>query len=69
MSSARRDHGIVRRMVSLPQSIMEGFSRATDDGMSFVGIGRRNQYVPSSFLVQPLLPPLPQDPDILPELF
>ncbi|CAN4086012.1 unnamed protein product [Withania somnifera] len=37
-------NGIVRRMVSLPRSIMGGFSRVMDQGMDIMGIGgRRNQ--------------------------
>ncbi|RZC10871.1 hypothetical protein D0Y65_011221 [Glycine soja] len=45
MPSTVRDHGIVRRMASLPRSIMGGISRAMEDGMGFIGRGRRrNQH-------------------------
>ncbi|KAK7291617.1 hypothetical protein RIF29_06910 [Crotalaria pallida] len=61
MSSATRDHRIVRRITSLPRSIMGGISRS---------IGRRrNQH--TNFQMQPqgqgLLPQLPDEPLIVPE--
>ncbi|KAJ1398258.1 UBX domain [Sesbania bispinosa] len=66
MSSATRDHRIVRRMTSLPRSIMGGISRAMGDGMGFVGIGRRrNQH--TNFPLQPQSPLLQQDPLLVPE--
>lgn len=47
-----RDHSIVRRMASIPRSIMGGISRAMGDGIGFVGIGRRrNQH--ANFPLQP----------------
>ncbi|KAI4343726.1 hypothetical protein L6164_011041 [Bauhinia variegata] len=67
MSSATRDQGIVRRLASFPRSIMGEFSRAFDDGMSFMGRGRRrNQQVPSSFQV-PILPQSPEHRPVLPD--
>lgn len=51
-TSSARDHGIVRRMASLPRSIMEGFSRAMSD-IGLVGSGGRRrvhiQHPPSDF--------------------
>ncbi|KAJ4840187.1 hypothetical protein Tsubulata_002935 [Turnera subulata] len=56
-------NGIVRRMVSLPRSIVGGFSRAMGHGLGRVGIGgRRDQNMPSNFLLQ-----APQEPFITPE--
>lgn len=44
MSTSMRESGLVRRMVSLPRSIIGGFSRAMDHGINIMGIGgRRNQ--------------------------
>lgn len=37
-------NGIVRRMVSLPRSIMGGFSRVMDQGMDLMGIGGRRNH-------------------------
>ncbi|KAL3512792.1 hypothetical protein ACH5RR_025509 [Cinchona calisaya] len=36
--------GIVRRMVSLPRTILGGFSRAMGQGMDLIGIGGRRQH-------------------------
>lgn len=59
-------NGIVRRMVSLPRSIMGGFSRAMSHGIDFIGIGgrRHNRLQP---LMNFQLPQLPQEPQIVPE--
>ncbi|KAL1333932.1 hypothetical protein AAHE18_11G140200 [Arachis hypogaea] len=43
-SPATRDHRIVRRVASLPRSIMGEISRALGDGMGLVGIGRRRNH-------------------------
>uniref|UniRef100_A0A5B6YK61 Putative FAS-associated factor 2-like n=1 Tax=Davidia involucrata TaxID=16924 RepID=A0A5B6YK61_DAVIN len=52
-------NGIVRRVVSLPRSILGGFSRAMNQGIDLMGIGgRRNQQLPSNFALQhPIFPP------------
>ncbi|XP_048445749.1 plant UBX domain-containing protein 10-like [Pyrus x bretschneideri] len=57
--------GIVRRMVSLPRSLMGGFSRAVGHGRHLIGIGsgRRTQTLPSNFPMQN-----PEEPLILPEV-
>lgn len=55
MSSTGRDHRIVRRMASFPRSIMEGISRAMEDGIGFMGRGRgrrRNQHANFPFQAQ-----------------
>lgn len=56
MSSTVRDHRIVRRMTSLPRSIM-----------SFVGIGRRRRNENANFPLQFLDPPQPQNSLAAPE--
>ncbi|TKY55232.1 Plant UBX domain-containing protein 10 [Spatholobus suberectus] len=67
MPSTVRDHGIVRRMASLPRSIMEGISRAMGDGMGLVGIGRRRNQR-AKFPLQPQdHVPQPHDPVVGPE--
>ncbi|KAA8540794.1 hypothetical protein F0562_024287 [Nyssa sinensis] len=58
-------NGIVRRMVSLPRSILGGFSRAMGQGIDLMGIGggRRNQNPPSNFPLQhPIFPHQQQQP-------
>ncbi|XP_059657917.1 plant UBX domain-containing protein 10-like [Cornus florida] len=56
-------NGIVRRMVSIPQNIIRGFSRAMGHGIDLMGIGgRRSQYLPSIFPFQH-----PQEPVIVQE--
>lgn len=57
-------HGIVRRMVSLPRSIIGGVSRVMGHGIDLMGIGgRRNQH-----LLQPNFQlPHPQQPEMVPE--
>jgi len=40
MPSTGRDQRIVRRMANFPRSIMEGISRAMEDGIGFIGRGR-----------------------------
>lgn len=50
--------GIVRRMVSLPRSILGGFSRAMGNGIGFMGLGeRRTQIFPPPSSSPSLLPP------------
>lgn len=66
MSSTVRDHRIIRRMKSLPRSIMGGISRAMEDGMGFMRIGRRrNQH--TNFQMQPQGLTQPQDTLVVPE--
>ncbi|XP_055827970.1 plant UBX domain-containing protein 10-like [Solanum dulcamara] len=43
-STGQSYNGIVRRMVSLPRSIMGGFSRVMDQGMDLMGIGGRRNH-------------------------
>ncbi|XP_002511359.2 plant UBX domain-containing protein 10 [Ricinus communis] len=61
-------NGIVRRMVSLPRSIVGGFSRVMGHGIGRIGIGigsgRRDQNLPLNFTVQP---PQVHHPLIAPE--
>lgn len=60
-------NGIVRRMVSLPRSIIGGLSRAMGHGIDLVGIGGRrhnNQHQP---LMNFQWPQHPQEPLIVPE--
>lgn len=58
-------NGIVRRMVSLPRSLIGGFSRAMSHRRGLIGIGRRRtQTLPSNFQVQ-----LTEEPLIIPEAF
>lgn len=69
MSSPVRDHGIVRRMASLPRSIMWGISRAMGDRIGFMGRGRRRNHH-ASVQLQPQVPPIlpqEQDPLVVPE--
>ncbi|XP_048443565.1 plant UBX domain-containing protein 10-like [Pyrus x bretschneideri] len=58
-------NGIVRRMVSLPRSLMGGFSRAMGHGRHLIGIGsgRRTQTLPSNFPMH-----YREEPLILPEV-
>lgn len=50
--------GIVRRMISLPRSILGGFSRAMGHGIDLMGRGeRRNQVFLPAQPLPPLLPP------------
>ncbi|KAL2321799.1 hypothetical protein Fmac_026178 [Flemingia macrophylla] len=75
MPSTVRDHRFVRRMASLPRSIMGGISRALEDGMGLVGIGigrrrsRTNQH--ANFPLQPQQDqdhvPQPRDHAVVPE--
>ncbi|KAF5933121.1 hypothetical protein HYC85_029292 [Camellia sinensis] len=57
-------NGIVRRMVSLPRSLLGGFSRAMNHGIDLIGIGgRRNQqHISPSY---PL--PYPPEPVVIQE--
>lgn len=58
-------NGIVRRMVSLPRSLIGGFSRAMSHRRGLIGIGRRRtQTLPSNFQLQ-----LTEEPLIIPEAF
>lgn len=59
-SAVRRDHSMVRRMASLPRSIMGGISRAMG-----VGIGRRRNQHANFPLLQPQGSPQTQDYDPL----
>ncbi|ESW27449.1 hypothetical protein PHAVU_003G202800 [Phaseolus vulgaris] len=47
MASTGRDHRSVRRRASFPRSIMEGISRAMEDGIGFIGRGRRRNQHPN----------------------
>lgn len=68
MPSTVRDHRIVRRMASLPRSIMGGISRAMGDGMCLVGIGRRRTNQRAHFPSQPQdHVPQPRDHVVVPE--
>ncbi|KAI7984851.1 Plant UBX domain-containing protein 10 [Camellia lanceoleosa] len=57
-------NGIVRRMVSLPRSLLGGFSRAMNHGIDLIGIGgRRNQQD-----ISPSYPlPYPPEPVVIQE--
>ncbi|KAL2459475.1 Plant UBX domain-containing protein 10 [Forsythia ovata] len=74
MGEAYRN-GIVRRMVSLPRSILGGFSRAMGQGIDLVTLGRRRNYYQSpNFSSQnpryPVEDPLnfpPQEPPMVQE--
>lgn len=58
-------NGIVRRMVSLPRSLIGGFSRAMGHLRGLIGIGRRRtQTLPSNFQLQHT-----EEPLIIPEAF
>ncbi|KAL6177491.1 hypothetical protein ACLB2K_049017 [Fragaria x ananassa] len=57
-------NGIVRRMVSLPRSLIGGFSRAMGQGRGRIGIGGRTQTLTSNFQMQN-----PEESLIVPETF
>ncbi|KAL9439153.1 hypothetical protein AB3S75_024754 [Citrus x aurantiifolia] len=60
-------NGIVRRMVSLPRSIIGGLSRAMGHGIDLVGIGGRRHNNQNQPLMNFQWPQHPQEPSIVPE--
>lgn len=60
-------NGIVRRMVSLPRSIIGGLSRAMGHGIDLIGIGGRRHNNQHQSLMDFQWPQHPQEPLIVPE--